>query len=424
MSAVARTIRQTFARPTSIGIALSRTEIRIVGVNRAGILIWYRSFARGRSDESLATLVQKALAERPPVLHGRVRVACVVGSTESQLRPLHGLPQLRSEAQQMALVTESVDRFFVDGQGRLQLATPVRGDDGELWAAAVDRDVLRDIAQACRAQRVQFVGMSPVAAALAHLVDRTVGVDGAGDGDGHVHRTDDGIRLHVVYGSSGLPRRIWRERAACGVPSLGGAVRLPDRLEPCLADAYAATRLHASDPFVLGEQANAVRRVTFARRRTALWIAISAAGLIAAAWAPGALAARRAERARARLGALSREQRELRTVQSALATSTAALGSVASFERSRRSATLLLAELALALPESTAVTALHIDSLGGALTVLAPRASGTLEALSGIPLTGHVHMAGPITREVITGVELERASLRFTFARGARASSR
>ena len=419
MRSAARAILQALRRPTNIGIGVSRTEIRLAGVNRAGILIWYRSFARGRSDESLAALVAKALAERPPALRGRVRVACVVGSAESQLRPLHGLPQMRSETEQVAVVAESIDRFFVGGNGRLRLSATVRVDD-ELWAAAVDHDVLRDVAQACRAQRVRLVGATPVAAALGHLVDPSADPNGSTGGDAHLHHSDDGTRLHVVYGSSGLPRRIWRERAATGTPSLGGAIRLPDRLEPAFADAYAATRLHSSDPFVLGEHADEVRRTTFARRRTVLWTAIAAAGLVATVWAPGALASQRAERARTQLGALSRRQRELRSVQSALATSTATLGNLATFERSRHSATLLLAELAMALPESTAITAFHTDSLGGTLTVLAPRAAGTLEAISGIPLMGRVQMAGPVTREVVTGVELERASLRFTFAGGRR----
>ncbi|HEX7980442.1 MAG TPA: hypothetical protein VF461_17700 [Gemmatimonadaceae bacterium] len=418
MRSAARSIRQVFARPTSIGIGVSRNEIRIAGVNRSGVLIWYRSFARNRSEESLAAVVEKALAERPLVLRGRVRVACVVGTLEAQLRPLHGLPRLHSEAEQIAVVAESLDRFFVGAGGQLRLSAPIRVGDA-FWVAAIDHNVMRDLAQACHAQHVRLVGVAPVAAALGHLADPDANTDGSKDG-AHLHLADDGARLHVVYDSSGMPRRIWRERAVTGTPSLGGAVRLPDRIEPAFADAYAATRLHSSDSFVLGEHADAVRRATFARRRAQLWIAIAVAGLVAAAWAPGALASRRANRARAQLSALSRKQHELRTLQSTLATSTATLGSVASFERSRHSATLLLAELAMALPESTAITAFHADSLGGTLTVLAPRAAGALEAISDIPLMSRVQMAGPVMREIVTGVELERASLRFTYVRGSR----
>ena len=124
------------------------------------------------------------------------------------------------------------------------------------------------------------------------------------------------------------------------------------------------------------------------------------------------------DRARARLAMLAPRQRDLQQVQSSLASATTALNSVAAFERSRQSATLLLAEVALALPDSTAVTTLHVDSLGGTLTLLAPRAASALEAVSGLPLMARVQMNGAVTREIAGGVQLERASLRFTFARG------
>lgn len=74
----------------------------------------------------------------------------------------------------------------------------------------------------------------------------------------------------------------------------------------------------------------------------------------------------------------------------------------------------------MALPESTAVTALHIDSLGGSLTVLAPHAAATLEGVAAIPIVARVQMAGAVNREIAAGAELERATLRFTIRRAPR----
>ncbi|HEU4722065.1 MAG TPA: hypothetical protein VFS59_11940 [Gemmatimonadaceae bacterium] len=411
-------VTRRFRGRAMIGVAVSRDAVRLVAVNRAGLLVWNRSLSRGRGDVTLAELVGKGLTERPASLRRPMHIACVVGPTEAQLRPLHGLPQLRTAAEQLAVVAESVDRFFVSEGARMRVSAPVRLRAGELWAAAVSRDVVAQVAEACRAHRMRLVGVAPVAAALGHLAawPRAATMEGA-PAPAHVQHVDDGTRLHVLYDAGGLPTRVWRERAPAGTPALEGDVRLPDRLGPTFADAYAATQLRARDPFVIGEHSDAVRRARLARVRTWLWAGLAAAGLIAAAWAPGAIATKRGDLARTRLASLARRQEELRLVQATLGTSSAALNTIASFEASRRSATLLLAELAMTLPDSTAITTLRVDSVGGTLTLLAPRAAAALEAVSALPLVARVQLAGAVTREVTGGVELERASLRFAFQR-------
>lgn len=411
-------LRRRVAGATNIGIGISRGEIRFVGVTGMGLVVWSRSLSRGRTDVSLAELIGTGLSERPPMLRGRVRAGCVVGPAEAQLRPLHGLPHLRSAAELLAVVNESVDRFFVGMGSRLRVSPPLRARDGELWAAAVDQDVLTQVAEACRSHRIPLVGVAPIGAALRYLVAKRAVADVEAESDGtHVRRVDDGTRLHVVFDGVGMPMRIWRERATVGLPELEGDIRLPDRLNPYFADAYAATCLRARDPFVIGEHSEEVRRARFARHRTRLWAGLAVASLVAAAWLPGTIATRRTEGARTRLATLAARQAELTRVQRSLAASTAALDNIASFERSRRSATLFLAELAMALPDSTAVTTLHADSLGGTMTLLAPRAAGALETVSALPLVARVQMTGAVTREITGGVELERASLRFVFQR-------
>jgi Tfp pilus assembly protein PilN len=417
---VLRQLLRRLEATTNIGLAISRSEIRLVGLNRVGLLVWNRSLPRGRADTSLAEVIGGALAERPASLRRGARLACVVGPAEAQLRSLHGLPQLRSAAEQLAMVAESVDRFFVSEGARMRVSAPVRLREGELWTAAVQRDLVAQVAEACRAHRVTLVGVAPIAAALGHLVPRRE-PDAADRAlpAARVQRIDDGTRLHVHFDAHALPLHVWRERAADGLPMLEGDVHLPERISAAFGDAYAATFLRPHDPFVIAEHADDVRRSRMARRRTHAWTAMAVAGLVATAWVPGAMAASRADRARARLASLAARQRELRRVEAQLAGSTLALNGIASFEASRRSATLLLAELAMALPDSTAITTLHVDSVGGTLTVLAPRAAGTLEAVSALSLIGRVQMTGAVTRETTGGVELERASLRFTFKRRA-----
>lgn len=417
MNAFGVALRRVRGTPI-VGIGISRGEVRFVGVNHAGVLVWNRSLARGRDTASLAEIIGKGLAERPPSLRGRVRMACAVGPAEAQLRPLYGLPQLRSFAEQAAVVSASIDRFFVSEGAPLRVSSPMGGRDGTVWVAAVQGDVIQLIAEACRAQRVELIGVAPVAAALAHLA----AVSDRRDADGapciaRVARSDDGTRLHVEYDADRRPIAIRRERAGSGLPALEGDIGLPERVSQYLGDAYAATLLHERDPFVIGEHSDDTRHARLVRRRTMLWHGLAVASVLAAAWLPATLAIRRADRAGARLAALGKGQHELRQVEASLAASTTTLNTIAAFERSRRSATLLLAELAMALPESTAVTTLHTDSVGGALTVLAPRAAGALEAVSHIPLVSRAQVTGAVTREMTNGVELERASLRFVFRR-------
>jgi Tfp pilus assembly protein PilN len=324
---------------------------------------------------------------------------------------------LRSAAEQAALIDGSLHRFFVSDGAPMRTSAAVHSRDGELWAGAVNTDVVAALVQACRVERFRFIGVAPVAAVLGRLaVART--------GDprkiAEVQHTDDGTSFRVRY-EEGSPVGIHRERAPLDAPCTTiGDLALSAHAPPSHADALAASRLERGDDFLVSEGTDEDRRIRARRVRTRSWLSIAAACVVLAAALPGILSLRRSEKARARLGALSAGRRELQRVQTSLAASSATLGNVASFERSRRSSTLLLAELAMALPESTAVTALHIDSLGGSLTVLAPHAAATLEGVAAIPIVARVQMAGAVNREIAAGAELERATLRFTIRRAPR----
>jgi hypothetical protein len=92
---------------------------------------------------------------------------------------------------------------------------------------------------------------------------------------------------------------------------------------------------------------------------------------------------------------------------------TAALDEVAAFDASRRPATTLLAELTRALPDGAAMVALRIDSAGGSLVAVAPRAPAVLMPLERVPGIRAPEIVGPVTREVLGGREVERVTVRF-----------
>jgi hypothetical protein len=92
---------------------------------------------------------------------------------------------------------------------------------------------------------------------------------------------------------------------------------------------------------------------------------------------------------------------------------TATLGEVAAFDGGRRSATLLLADLTRALPDSSAIAAIRVDTAGGTLVALTPRAATVLSGIERVPGIVAPEIPGPVTREAVRGRELERLTVRF-----------
>lgn len=407
---------------TRIGLGLSRDAMRGVALRRDGSVVWHASTPRGR-EEPIVDVFARLLRDLPVPIARGAHVIAVVGPIEGQLRPLPGLPRVRATAELGALVTENADRFFLRETGRIRVSTPRTLACGEVWAAAVSETIVAELASACQVAGLRFDGLTPIAAALIHLIALPHGADGEPQ---LVRATwvDDGVRLCVELRGR-EPVRLVRERVAAGEPrGFGSAHTLPIELPLEFADAYIATQVRASDAFIVSQYTDDHRAARRASIRTHAWSGLAAVLMVVAMLAPGTIATRQAERGRARLATLGTRELALRRAEAALARATLHLNLVAGFETSRRSITLILGELALALPESTAVTTLHIDSLGGNLSVVTPRAGLTLQAISSLPQLAHTQLTGSVTREVTSGIELEHATVRFAFPPAARAAPR
>jgi hypothetical protein len=84
--------------------------------------------------------------------------------------------------------------------------------------------------------------------------------------------------------------------------------------------------------------------------------------------------------------------------------------------------TPLLSTLSVQLPESTAIVALRLDTLGGSLVALSPIGSELVSAVSTTPEVEALQLSAPITREVVGTTELQRTAMRFRFKRRAPAA--
>lgn len=99
---------------------------------------------------------------------------------------------------------------------------------------------------------------------------------------------------------------------------------------------------------------------------------------------------------------------------------TAALGALASFSQSRRSLTLLLAQLTRALPEGSALIAFQVDSAGtGNVVAIGPHAAAVVDAVERVPGFASPEIVGPVTRETASGKHLDRVMIRFHVVPGA-----
>lgn len=72
---------------------------------------------------------------------------------------------------------------------------------------------------------------------------------------------------------------------------------------------------------------------------------------------------------------------------------------------------VVLGDLASALPDSAAITHLRLDTTAVHLTVLAPPHNDVVRSISGVESLHDVRVAGPLTRETAGGAEVQRTSL-------------
>jgi hypothetical protein len=133
----------------------------------------------------------------------------------------------------------------------------------------------------------------------------------------------------------------------------------------------------------------------------------------AALMARGYHAAQIAAAANGALAALRDSELAADHVDAELRRTTADLDRIDQFAAARGRLTTLLGAISEALPDSTAVVSLRLDTLDATFMVLAPHAADVLPSLLDLRSVAAPRIVGAVTREVQAGVRLERASFRF-----------
>jgi hypothetical protein len=344
-----------------VGLVVEHDHLRAVGVHGTRVL-WGVSGAL-ESETPLAAALSGFLANLPLGPFVRPRLTVALGPAFAQTKRLAGLPPLGDERELGRTVGEHAARFFLKN-GVPLVITSVRLDaDGKAWGAALQKPTVDTIVTACRGSRVRLIGIVPAADVLRPSLD-TGAVAGLGR---------DAASFATAYGAAVVSDALtWRTSAT-------------------------------ADPQV---------------PRWRLVVATSAAAfaVVVAALAPG-LAARVAEhRAITHLAAIAAPTRIARRTARDLGQVTGALGEVGAFDARRRSVSLLLGALARALPEGAVLLALHVDSAGGSIVALAPRAGALVMSLERLPGISVPEITGPVTREAAGIRAVERATVRFRWS--------
>jgi hypothetical protein len=397
----------------TLGLAIGADRVRAV-LARGDAVAWASEVPAG-PDAPLSAAIAELLAAAPLPRFPRPSVVAAVGPAQSQTRRISGLPTVGDAKMLGQIVREGAGRFFLRN-GRPLAVGGIRVEEpGTVWAAAFDQRAVAEVEAACRQAGLRLRAIVPSVAVLGVALrdERVVWADG--DAEAEVRMDPEGRILSVRRLPPGAAPPTDAPRP---IPALA---RLGEQAWR-FADAYGAARLPVDEALVLrpgsGGPPGTVPTWRLAVAGTAAVLAV-AAGL----WLPLRTASQAKEAQRARLESVRAKESAALAADSELVRVTAALREVAAFDSTRASATLLLADIERALPRGSALVALDVDTAGGSLAALTPRAASVLGGLSRVPGITQPAIVGPVTHEGAGGQELERVSIRFGIDPVARAKA-
>ncbi|MEP6493403.1 MAG: hypothetical protein ABJF01_12040 [bacterium] len=385
-----------------LGLAITRSGASAVLVRRTRIA-WH-----GRvelmSGESIRDGLERLLAGAPITSAFPPTSVVAIGAGQCQLKQIDGLPAVKRSAMSK-VVRENSASFFVRIGLRIVVSDVEQRTDGSSWGAAFDADVIDEVLVAFRRRRIGRPSILPIATAVAPLL-----VAGA-------HRlADDGVVLELTTVDSGRIAHIRRVVGDDVCETLGLAPTAAAALDTVgveFLSAYGAAISPSSGLFRWRPEPNASRARLVERVRVAAAGLLLALTASAALIAPGVRAQRVTTQASADLASARDAQLEAARIDGALRRVSGQLERIQQFQSARGQMTLLLGAITQALPDSTALLTLRVDSLEGSFVALTPRAADILPQLAVVDPMVLPKIVGSVTREMQGAVRVERATVRF-----------
>jgi hypothetical protein len=404
-------------RALRIGLDVGRERVRAVLLQR-GELRWHDEERIG-ADQSLDISIARLLARAPARGILPARVIAAVGPATAHVKRLPMLPtagEPRALADALRLNTAS---FFLTNGVALRTSS-VHFRCGAWWGAAYEQPALDAIADGCRRAGKRLEGCAPLVALLAHSYH-----------PGHMcwHDAEANVDIHIDSGGCVDVRRSGRAVEGTTVGPMTAKLRAPlpgldGDAGHRFAGAYAAALSSRHVPFFLRHGTSTRQVGAGRRRRTVSRILLTgvAAAALAVLLAPGLVAHRSRLRADRELRAFAMTSAVVARSNMDLQSSTGALDEVARFADSKRPMLRLLGSVSLALPESTAIASLRVDSVGGALVLVSAAGPALVTPLARVDAFTNVQLTGTVTREAIGPVDLQRLTMRFRHVRKKRLS--
>jgi len=380
-----------------IGIALRADSVCGVRVRAAAIVDRAEERVVGMSLDDLQRAFAGVLNQ---LAAPRAHVAVAMGATHMQTRRLTNLPATVDVRRLRQLVGCNASTYFVkNGVPLVFTGVDVRGP-GEGWSAAAELPSLQWMQATCAAQSLELDLVVPSAIALPYA--RPMTEISWRDGPLVLTATYDGERHITSY-----RRRQWNGSASSASPLS----------EPLGFDeALGATRIPLTEPLALRPKTLTRNGKKVSNRAlvsaTLCLLVVYAVYLTLPVHVASHLISHALPTHRDSLAA-----RATAWTERELATTTAALAALASFESQRVPISLFLAHLTTALPNDITVSDLRIDEVGGSMTVLGPRLATVPSLLADIPELSAAELSGAITSQAIGSDRLQRVTLRFMWRR-------
>jgi len=333
-----------------------------------------------------------------------ISVTAAFGPSISQLKCLTELPPIGAARALTALVQENVGRFFLRNGVPLTVSGALVETPGRVWIAAFDTPVIDEAAAVCREAGLCLRYIVPSAIALRRTTR-----------DVSTSWTDGDVQLNITFGATApafVRRTPFDGAADCSSRPIDQLAALQASVPHALDAAGAALTKH-SDTMLARVPALALppTRTRAALRRSAT---VCALALVVALVSPGIATSIAVRRDRASQAAISAVARVAERDANDLAATSTALRALSDFGASRRSMTLLLAEVTRGLPDSATLVAFQVDSSGsGNMVALAPHAAAVIDAVERMPSLSSPSILGPVTRESVGGRNLERVTVQF-----------
>ena len=412
-------LQQRLLSRARICLTVRDATITVAAVRR-GRCLWSRTVSRDPCCE-LATDILATLEFLPATLaKRRRRLVISVSGVLAQVKILTGIPAA-SITTLRKMIAAGGERFFTLGHGA-RMSGSVRRSPQGVWAAAYSQDLIDAVQSACVAAHIVEVMIVPLAAMLG-----TPGCARA------IRFADGCVEMAARYDTSGnligLERRLLTSEEE-GASRKESATTMPkcDSADVNIHSAIAAVSRGRKDPLSLRLTMPRQSRLALNARRLALLVcSISCA---AAVVAPGALAHHRARNAAALIRIAHTDGLQAIRARHELLEANRGIAELAAFDDGNLPVTVIMARIARALPPSSALIALQIDSVGGAAVLAGPRASDLLEAMEHVPGVAASTIIGPIAPEQVPqsagqsqalgGVSvqsIERVTIHFQFAK-------